>query len=194
MWKGRNGWRLRRLRWVGFLAIFGILTSCGSTGALDSEADRRSPSVKPDGPGSPFVLVIVDFDKQEIGLANTSVANPVSTDNLILCQGRSCLTPDDELVGPHKFTLVRKVESIGRLNIADGELALFDEHDDGSRVMISYVQWGSAGHLNAAEAEERGLWRLNDFVSLVSEKGALLNKVPDELVGSAGWDSRSSKR
>ena len=58
-------------------------------------------------------------------------------------------------------------EHWGGLDIATGEAALYDGSDFGSAdAILSYVQWGDAGHQRASVAVEAGLWpSTDDFVT-----------------------------
>lgn len=90
---------------------------------------------------------------------------------------------DRTLLRPGELFLVQEREE--RAN-EDGEVALFDsENFDDPSSLLSYVQWGSAGHDKEALAVSAGKWTEGEFVSLMLMDGSL--EYDGEGISASDW-------
>ncbi len=78
--------------------------------------------------------------------------------------------------------------AIGQLSAGGGEVALYDSNSfDNSGSILSYVEWGSAGHARSSVAVAKGIWPSGGFVATTTDNTVILaNTLP--ATDPAGWD------
>jgi len=80
--------------------------------------------------------------------------------------------------------------TLGGFSQASGEMGLYDSNSFGdSSSILSYVEWGSAGHGRSSVAIEAGIWVDGEFVTGIGEAiGAILSEA-GQPVGAASWET-----
>lgn len=133
-----------------------------------------------------FAITEIDFAAGELTITNVG-DNAASLEGYRLCQ-RPTYSPvtDDTLEPGESVTLDASV--VGGFDPTSGELglyksALFDNPDD----IVSYVEWGRAGHGRSATAVDAGIWPADAFVETSADTQTLTTDVgnatsPDEWV------------
>lgn len=78
--------------------------------------------------------------------------------------------------------------AIGQLSAGGGEVALYDSNSFGSSdSILSYVEWGSAGHQRSSVAIAAGIWPSGGFVATTTDNTVILaNSLPATEPGN--WD------
>ena len=78
--------------------------------------------------------------------------------------------------------------AIGQLSAGGGEVALYDSNSFGSSgSILSYVEWGSAGHQRSSVAIAAGIWPSGGFVATTTDSTVILaNTLPATEPDS--WD------
>ena len=78
---------------------------------------------------------------------------------------------DDLILEPGEFVTVNAGFD---LDPADGEMGLYTTNSFGSSdAIISYVEWGSTGHVRSSTAVNAGVWTTGDFVAAFSDDNSI---------------------
>lgn len=95
----------------------------------------------------------------------------------------------DVFLPPPGAITVEQAMNIGGMNRADGEIGLYSSNAFGSSSdIVSYVEWGSAGHGRSGTAVQAGIWEDGAFVATTGETALIQLDSFDDL-SPAGWSA-----
>ncbi len=172
---------------AGAVAFAALLAGFGS-GLLTDEPDESASVYAAARPaGAAFAITRVEFG--EAGLVEiTNVGDEAGTmDGWFLCQRPSYHAVPTATLGPgQSLTIEAAQASIGGLDPADGEMGLYRSGEFGDAgAIVSYVEWGTAGHGRSSVAVTAGIWPDGGFVPAgndrITSDGA--------ATGPEGWSS-----
>ncbi len=151
---------------AGAAAFVALLAGFGS-GLITDDPDESASVYAAGRPtGAAFAITRVEFGGD--GLVEiTNVGDEAGTmDGWFLCQRPSYhALPTATLDAGESLTIGAADASIGALDAADGEMGLYSSGAFGDAgAIVSYVEWGSAGHGRASVAVDAGIWPADAFV------------------------------
>jgi hypothetical protein len=135
-------------------------------------------------PGSPLVIVAVDFEAGLIQIRNDGDVDYDLAGHWI-CNRPTYIELPSEVLAPSTIVEI-DTAAIG-LNADSGEIALYTSSDFGSADdILRYVQWGTDSHGRTAVAVAGGVWQDGDFVD---NQGGGIESVGSDPVSAADWSS-----
>lgn len=168
-------------------------TADGSTTTAPAETTTTSSPTTVPASGARFALVEVGLG----GLGQVFIQNvgdaPGSLAGFWLCQRPAyhempdvTLQPgevaqmfvsghDDTFLPRDGVTFIDEVANTGPFNPETGEIGLYNSNSFGSPdAIVSYVEWGDAGHGRSDTAVAAGIWADGGFVATTADSGAIL--------------------
>ncbi len=148
---------------AGALAFVLLLAGVGADAITDDPEAVTGYAVDAPG-GARFVISGIAFGDGTVEISNVGDAAG-SLDGLWLCQRPAYFALSGTL-GAGESVAIDPGGQLGGLDAADGEMGLYTSSSFGDAgAIVSYVEWGSAGHGRASVAVSAGIWPEGDFVA-----------------------------
>ncbi len=178
-------------------------TPPGST--TTDQPDPTTTTEGPTGSGAQFVISSVSFGTGAMVVLTNVGSEAGNLAGHFICQRPNYWAiPDIEVpagqsvaigaggsvfIPPPGALTLDEQAAIGQLSAGGGEVALYDSNSFGSSgSILSYVEWGSAGHQRSSVAIAAGIWPSGGFVATTTDSTVILaNTLP--AIDPATWDS-----
>lgn len=185
------------------LALLLILAACGdepggtttssvngdtTTAATDTTVSPTTTTGDSAGGDGVFVLTALTFGEAGTVTITNIGSGPGSLGGHFLCQRPSYAPVPDTVLGPGESITLTLGEDIdlGTLRPADGEVGLYSSSNFASADhILSYVEWGNAGHGRSSVAGEAAIWE--GFVE-TGEETTSITATSTPATSPADWD------
>lgn len=203
---------MRRFLLVVALALFAAAcsgddeTASDTTTSAPQEGSTTVPASTTAGGGSAvFAIETVTFgDGAMVVITNTGTGAGELAGHW-LCQRPSYFQIPDVALGPGEQVAIAldgdgfapppgaltvdAVATVGTIDPASGELGLYSASQfDDATAIVSYVEWGSAGHGRSSVAVAAGIWTEDGFVATTSAT-ASLSATANPATGPDDWSA-----
>jgi hypothetical protein len=192
---------MRRL--APIFALLLILAACGensagtttssangdtTTAATDTTVGSATTTADSGGGDGVFVLTAVTFGEAGTVTITNIGSGPGSLAGHFLCQRPSYASVPDTMLAPGESITLTLGEDIdlGTLRPADGEVGLYSSSNFASADhILSYVEWGNAGHGRSSVAGEAGIWE--SFIE-TGEETTSITAISTPAMSPDDWD------
>ncbi|MEA2058500.1 MAG: hypothetical protein U9O63_07250 [Actinomycetota bacterium] len=203
---------MRRL--LLFVALVLVAAACSSGDETASDTTTSAPPnasttaaapTTAGGGSAMFAIEMVTFGEGAMVVITNTGTGAGELAGHWLCQRPSYFQIPDVALGPGEQVAIAlsgdgfappagaltvdAVATVGTIDPASGELGLYSASQfDDATAIVSYVEWGSAGHGRSSVAVAAGIWTEGGFVATTSTT-ASLSATPIPATGPDDWSA-----